>query len=210
MPNAPIVEPMSRLRSPEAATGLRARALLLVLQLLLLFSAGVHAAEDPAGPVLRVQAGLLAAAGSGWPPPPAEVQRLVAQNFDLDEITRAVLGTHASAATAAQRDRLARALANRMVREILHRPPVRDVAVVNTRAISATDWIVTTRSETGDGAPVVLGWRVRERDGTLRIIDALRNGTSAVITEHEAFISALGGSDLERVIAQLEQHSLVN
>jgi ABC-type transporter MlaC component len=181
-----------------------------LLLLLLLGSVIAGAAEDPAAPVLRMQSGLATAALRGWPPPREDVQHLVSENFDLAEIARMVLGKSGSAATAAQRERLARALGARMAREIQHRPPPRDAAVVSIRAVGATDWIVTTRSRTDEDAPLILAWHVRAQEGKLRVIDALKDGTSAVITQHDDFVAALRGSDLERVILDLERRNEAN
>lgn len=181
------------------------------LVFLLIALAGPAAASPaPADPVLRVHAALVAAADAGWPPPPRILEPLIAENFDLDAITRSVLGRRDDNASPVQRERLSRALGRRMVREIMHQRPVgRDdgFAVTDIRAIGSKEWLVTTHVHPAGASMLALAWRVRERSGEPRIIDVLRDGASAVITQHDEIVAALHQTDLDGVIGEIERRA---
>jgi ABC-type transporter MlaC component len=185
--------------------------MLAALVILLIAWAGPAAASpEPAAPVLRVHDALIAAADAGWPPPSRILEPLIAQNFDLDAITRTVLGRRDDNASSMQRERLSRALGRRMLREIMHqRPSSRDdgFAVTDIRAIGSEEWLVTTHVQPAGASMLALIWRIRNRSGEPRIIDVLRNGASAVITQHDEIVAALHQTDLDGVIAEIERRA---
>ena len=170
-------------------------------------SAGQPPAPDPSAPLVRLHAGLLAAAAAGWPPEPATVERLVRDSFDLPRIVSAVLGNQAASATAAQRQRLSDVLSRRMVRELMRRKPVDagDLQILGARSIGADEWLITTRVVTPQGDAAILQWRVRARREGLRIVDGLRDGASAVITMRQEIAEALRRRSLDDVIAEIER-----
>ena len=170
-------------------------------------SAGQPPGPDPSAPLVRLHAGLLAAAAAGWPPEPATVERLVRDSFDLPRIVSAVLGNQAASATAAQRQRLSDVLSRRMVRELMRRKPVDagDLQILGARSIGPDEWLVTTRAMMPRGDAAILQWRVRARLEGFRIVDGLRDGASAVITMRQEIAEALRRRSLDDVIAEIER-----
>ena len=53
------------------------------------------------------------------------------------------------------------------------------------------DVFVATEVTPGNGPPVNVEWRVRERDGTLGIIDVVVEGVSMSVTQRQEFGSAI-------------------
>jgi len=161
--------------------------------------------------VTQLHDGIVAAATAGWPPQPQAIARLVGDSFDLPAIASAVLGRAAAAATPAQRDRLARALGNSLVRELARRRPAQAdrFSVIETRATQPDEWLVIT-GFTPAGEPAInLAWRIRAGPAGPLIVDVLRDGASAVITEKQDIAASLANRDLDAVIAEIERRGAV-
>ena len=156
---------------------------------------------------MQLHDGIVAAATAGWPPDRQTIAQLVGGSFDLPVIASAVLGQRAASATPAQRERLARAVGNLLVHELMHRRPAPGdrFAVVETRATLPGEWLVITSLTPMGEATINLTWRVRGESDRPRIVDTLRDGVSAVITEKQDIASALRNSTLDAVIAELER-----
>jgi ABC-type transporter MlaC component len=171
--------------------------------------------EGPASPVLALRGALLDLAERGWPPSRPAVGALVRRHFDLNRITTTVLGKEGAAATPEQRRRLSATLATRLESEILRaQRPRRDdgFAVTGVRPIGKGEWLVNTRALATDRrgsapTPVVLAWRIRQGGAGPRIVDTLRDGQGAVVLQHEDFVNALRGHDIEWVIARMERRA---
>lgn len=170
-------------------------------------SAAQTSPDDPAAPLVRLHAGLIAEAAVGWPPAQAAVARLVADSFDLPLIARTVLGSRAAGATAAQRQRLADLLGRRMVRELMRRKPsgAADLQILGVRAIDRGEWLVASRVSMPKGEAAILQWRVQARPQGLRIVDGMRDGASAVITMRQEIEAALRRRSLDEVLDELER-----
>lgn len=174
-----------------------------------------QAAPAPAEPVLELRAGLLKLARRGWPPERAAVSPLVQRAFDLETITVRVLGAEGGGATSEQRRRLAATLSTRLENEILRAAAPRaddGFSVSGVRSIGKGEWLVHTRvlRPPANGAPaepVVLAWRVKSGARGPRIIDTLRDGQGAIALQHEDFVNALRGHDVEWVISRMERRA---
>ena len=162
---------------------------------------------DPAAPLVRLHAGLLAEAAAAWPPERAAVARLVGDSFDLAFIARAVLGARAANATDSQQRRLAGVIGRRMVRELMRRKPSgeSDLRILSVRALEGGEWLVASSVVMPRGEAAVLQWRVRSRPQGLRIVDAMRDGASAVITMRQEVAEALRRQTLDEVIDAIER-----
>lgn len=169
--------------------------------------AGLARAEprtaDAAQVVMRFHDGVAAGAPAGR----AGLAGLIEQNFDLAAIADAVLGRRA--ASPDERDRLARALAARAAGELIrHRPGEGDrFELVETRALGPGECLVVTRLARVGEAGVSLAWRVRARPAGPRIVDVLRDGTSAVITAKSDLAATLARDGIDAAIAELERRA---
>ena len=192
----------------------------LVLGALAVAAAGplLAAPPDPAAPVVRVRAGLMAMSAHGWPPTQEAVEGLLARNFDLDDIARAVLGPQAPPITPAQSRRLSHALGLRLARELVRAPPPGEgdgFAVVGRRSIGPGEWLVTTRgggrggmaSPEAPDQPLVLTWRIKMSRGSPRIVDTLRDGVSSVAVQRQDLAGALHGRTPDQVIDLIERRA---
>ena len=166
--------------------------------------------DAPAAPILRLRSGLLALARASWPPSPAELRPLVAETFDLPDITAAVLGAAAASATSEQITRFAQAFGQRMVRELARNRPEPDTdrfAIQETRPIAPGEWLVLTYGELPGGKPVVVSWRVRALPEGLRVVDVLRDGVSAVQVQHDDIATALRARPMDELLADIERRA---
>lgn len=194
-----------------SAVGMAARRVGAGLALAITYACAVCAAQqpatDPAEPLARLHAGLVAAGAVGWPPERAAVARLVAESFDLPLIARTVLGARDAGATAAQRQRLADLIGRRMVRELMRRRPsgAADLQILGVRAIDQGEWLVASRVTMPKGEAAILQWRVQARPQGLRIVDGMRDGASAAITLRQEIAEAMRRRSLDDVIDELER-----
>ena len=176
--------------------------------LLLLSASAAGPLEEPSAPLLRMKTGLSEAAKHGWPPLRHEVERLVAENFDLMAIARSVLGNRMNSVTPSQHEHLAHALGSRLVREIMGQAqPPSSLIVSNIRTIGAGEWILSVETPKDARPALVHGWRIRSSEGQMRIVDVLRNGTSAAITQRDELAAALRKSDLDTITTEIERRS---
>ena len=65
--------------------------------------------------------------------------------------------------------------------------------------------MVTSQVIQKDGPPVNLQWRVRKKDGGLRVVDVVVEGVSMSVTQRSDFASVIqsGGGKLDALIAHL-------
>lgn len=168
------------------------------------------ARSDPAGLITHLHDGIMAATTATWPPDRQSIARLVNESFDLPGIVVAVLGRHVAASTPEQRARLADGFGNLMVRELVRRRPAPGdrFAVIETRATLPGEWLVITRFTPSGETAINLAWRVRADADGLHIVDMLREGVSAVITEKQDIASALSKSNLDAVTAEIERRGV--
>lgn len=142
----------------------------------------------------------------------ASVERfrdLFRSNFDIPYISRFVLGRFWNAATEAQRDEYQRLFEDWVVRIYADRFSEYSgerMQVTGARAEGDRDVVVSARivSPAG-GAPVNVDWRVRDRQGSLQVIDVAIENVSMGRTQRNEFESVIlrGGGRVEALLADL-------
>ena len=139
-----------------------------------------------------------------------EFGRLFRESFDIDTISRFVLGRHWRRATGEQRKEYRSLFADFIVRTYAGRfrqYSGETLTVDEEREVNERDTIVSSRINTLDGPSIRVDWRVRTKGSDHKIVDIIVEGVSTVIAQREEFASMIrrGGGSIESLIAELRE-----
>lgn len=211
----PLIVAADRVHLSARPTGVGAALVAIVVVAALQIGSAAaqrHSQSDPAAFIATLRTDILAASAPGQPSDEARatLDRLVTEAFDLAAIAAAALRPAGDAATPQQRERLSRVLGRRMTEELVRRRGAREVefSIGDVRAIAPAEWLVATQVSPAGEPTVIVGWRVRNVAGGLRIVDVVRNGVSIVITQRQEIASALRAQrPLDSIIDDIERHA---
>lgn len=128
-------------------------------------------------------------------------RELLHSSFDLTEISRFILGRYWRTATSEQQREFLRLFEDLTVLTWVKRFDDyggETMDVVQTTREGDQGLLIETRVNRSAGQPVVVTWRVRDKDGRLKVIDIVVEGVSMAITYRSEYGSALqsaGGLD---------------
>lgn len=135
-----------------------------------------------------------------------KVQVLLSETFDLQLIGRYVMGPAWKKATPEQQDQY-QTLFRQFVLQTYSRRlggySGQTFVVVNAKPIGKRDVLVSTRIARPSGPPVVAGWRVRQKDGSHRILDVMVSGVSMVVTQRSEFRAVVRRQGINGLIETL-------
>jgi len=123
-----------------------------------------------------------------------QFRALFHKGFDVPTIARFVLGRYWGVATHAQQQEYLKQFEEMVVRSYAARFDSyrgERFRITSSRPDGSHDVFVATEVTPGNGPPVNVEWRVRERDGTLGIIDVVVEGVSMSVTQRQEFGSAI-------------------
>lgn len=127
--------------------------------------------------------------------------------FDLPFIGRFVLGRHWQEASEEQRQEYQDAFAQFVVHSYASRladETVTGFSITNIRALDDRDVLVQTVIERPGGAPPLnYGWRVRDTDAGLKVIDIVVENVSLVVTQRSEFSAVVQRQGLDGLIRAL-------
>ncbi len=172
---------------------MRRLRLVLLVPFLLFALAGPAAAGDGAGGFIRDLAAKVLPQLTD-PSIPLEQRRMrfrevLNRDFDLDKIGKLVLGRHWRRAKPAKRKEFRGLLENYLSGLYARRfedLAGLDIEVDGVRDFEGWSMVYTTATRT-NGAPVMLDWRVDDKDGSYAITDLVIEGVSMVIAQREEF-----------------------
>ena len=175
---------------------------------------GAAQASEPASPQGAVefvetlgQAAISASEFEGRSERKDAIRSLIRVGFDLDVISRIVLGKFWNRAKAVQRaefkdlfnDYLVNSFANHLNR-------IDALTVVASNRVAGDDFLVRTSiNRVSDTANAV--WRVRAWDGEYRIIDVMIDGISLALTHRSEFASVIQRDGFERLLQILRKRT---
>ena len=148
--------------------------------------------------------------------PPSErsqrVRTLLLQYFDIQTIGRFVLGPYWSQATDSQRQEYFKLFENMIVRTYTHRFEEYSGQSFVVKGIASggeQDSMVSSVINQPDGPPVHVDWRVRNENGTYKIVDVLVENVSMSITQRADFASIIqnGGGKVDALLTALENQT---
>ncbi len=125
----------------------------------------------------------------------AEFRRFLTSKFDLDLVSRFVMGKHWRRATAAQRAEYRTLFEDFIVATYARRLGAYSGETLVTRGVRKAgrkDKAVETVLNRPQGAPVSIAWRLRaQKDGGWRIIDIAVEGVSLAVTQRSEFAAVI-------------------
>ena len=134
---------------------------------------------------------------------------VMARGFDVPTVTRFVLGRHWRTATDEQRAEFSALLLDFLVRVYLSRFDANayggeQFAVLSAIADESGDTIVRSQVvRPADVPPVGLDFRVRPKDGSLKVIDLYVEGISMLRTHRVEFDSAINRNGIDGLLSDI-------
>lgn len=136
----------------------------------------------------------------------AQFRDLVREGFDLELIGRFALGNSWRSATPAQQQEYQRLFATYVLDSYSRRLGAykdESFKVTGAGPYGSSDALIQTEIDRPDGAPITAGWRVRDIDGHMKIIDVIVEGVSMALTQRQEFASVVQRSGLDGLIDDL-------
>jgi phospholipid transport system substrate-binding protein len=135
-------------------------------------------------------------------------RRLFFKGFDVHTISRFVLGRYWREATPDQQQEYQALFADFILDTYARRfsrYSGETLKVDGERQLDDKDTLVASEIASPDGVLVKVDWRVRRRDGDLKIIDVVVENKSMGISQREDFASVIrrGGGNIEALLAEL-------
>lgn len=144
------------------------------------------------------------------------VRALLTENFDIATISKFVLGTHWREATDAQRGEYGKLFEEMIVQTYTQRfadYSGQSFKVNGATADGSKDTIVNSVIlQNGGGPPVDVDWRVRDKGGSLKIVDVLVDNISMSVTQRSDFDFVIqgGGGKVETLLSTLRKRTAKN
>ena len=139
-----------------------------------------------------------------------EFRRLLHKGFDVDEISRFVLGRFWRQATDEQKSEYRKLFEDYLVKAYSAR--LGDYSgetflVKNFNPTEDDDVVVHSQIDRPGAEPIRVDWRCRKSDSDYKIIDVVVDGVSMAITQRQEFTSVIqnGGGKIDVLIDQLRK-----
>ncbi len=138
------------------------------------------------------------------------VRGLLRNYFDVNTIARFTLGPNWRNATDAEKSEYIKLFENMIVTTYAQRFSEysgQEMKVGKSTKQSERDTEVASQIIQKDGPPVSVNWRVRNTNGTLKIIDVIVEGVSMSVTQRSDFASVIqsGGGKVEALLEALRK-----
>jgi phospholipid transport system substrate-binding protein len=140
----------------------------------------------------------------------SRVRSLLRTNFDVSTIGRFALGTYWKDATADQRTKYMGLFENMIVKTYSQRFAEysgQQFKVGKVLESSARDSVVDSQIIQDGGPPVSVQWRVRNKEGQMKVVDVIVEGISMGVTQRSDFAAVIqsGGGKVDALLASLEK-----
>ncbi len=140
----------------------------------------------------------------------AKFRVLLQKNFDMGTIGRFALGKNWRVATPAQQNEYLKLFENMIVRVYSSRfndYNGQNFNVVSARDTGKQDFLVTSYIVPPSGSKVQVDWRVRDKNGSMKVIDVIIEGVSMSLTQRSDFSSVIqrGGGNIQVLIDHLKK-----
>lgn len=138
----------------------------------------------------------------------AAFKKLLGSKFDMQTIGRFALGRHWHTATPEQRKEYLK-LFQQMTVEVYSQRfsdyQGQSLKVQGSRPEGTADILVNSVILQDSGPEVKVDWRVRQKNGTYKVVDVIVEGVSMAVTQRSDFSSVIqrGGGNLEVLLAHL-------
>ena len=136
-----------------------------------------------------------------------EFKQIFHEGFDLDLIGRFVLGNSWRTASPEQKEQYRTLFETWVLNTYTRRIGAyrgETFKVVGQQPIAETDALVETEIDRAEGPPIKAGWRVRNVQGQMKIIDVLVEGISMALTQRQEFASVIQHEGLDGLLHELK------
>lgn len=143
----------------------------------------------------------------------SEFKSLLSSSFDMDSIARFSLGQYWNTATSAQKQEYMSLFRKMVVNVYAQRfgdYKGQKFEVKSARPVGNADVLVTSYIVPTDGSDnIQVDWRVRNKGGTMKIVDVLVSGVSMSVTQRSDFSSVIqrGGGGVDVLLKYLKEKS---
>ncbi len=137
-----------------------------------------------------------------------EFQSILREGLDLDIIGRFVLGNSWRSATPRQQATFIDLFSVYVLDAYSRRLGTysdETIKLTGAGPIAETDALIDSEVDRPDGPPVKVGWRVRDVDGHMKIIDVIVEGLSMALTQRQEFAAVIQHSGLDGLVEELRQ-----
>ena len=139
-----------------------------------------------------------------------EFRKLLQSSFDMNMIARFAMGRYWRTASKAQQTEYLNLFENMIVDVYSSRfgeYKGEKFNIVGSRADGKSDILVNSHIIPNNGSKVKVDWRVREKNGQMKIIDVIIEGVSMSLTQRSDFSSVIqrGGGDVEVLLKHLRK-----
>jgi len=142
----------------------------------------------------------------------ADFHRLLLTGFDLDTISRLVLGRFWRQASDAQKSDFRTVFESYVTKTYAQRLGHYEgetFKVGSTRATDDGDVMVQSEIDRPNGPPIHVDWRTHKEDAGYRIVDVVIDGVSMMQTQREEFAAVIqkNGGNVDALLSQLRQRT---
>jgi len=136
------------------------------------------------------------------------VRTLLRENFDVQTIGRFVMGPAWKDATDAQKTQYMDLFEDMIVGTYSQRfadYSGQAFEVTGSKEISDKDSLVKSKIVQKDGPPVLVDWRVRSKNGALKVVDVVVEDISMSVTQRSDFASVIDAGGVDGLIKTLKK-----
>ncbi|HKO09350.1 MAG TPA: ABC transporter substrate-binding protein [Alphaproteobacteria bacterium] len=136
-----------------------------------------------------------------------EFKQIFRDGFDLDLIGRFVLGNSWRTASPEQKEQYRTLFETWVLNTYTRRIGAyrgETFRVTGEQPIAETDALVETEIDRAEGPPLKAGWRVRNIQGQMKIIDVVVEGISMALTQRQEFASVIQHEGLDGLLRELK------
>jgi phospholipid transport system substrate-binding protein len=137
-----------------------------------------------------------------------EFKTILNRDFDLSTIGRFALGRYWKSADKGQRDeylKLFKTMVVDVYSQRFQNYNGQQIEVIGSRPEGKRDVLVSSLLKQSSGPDVRLDWRVREKNGSFKVVDVIVEGVSMSLTQRSDFASVIqrGGGNVEALLEHL-------
>ena len=171
----------------------------------------VHAAETPTAVVEQITSrviAILADPATSADDKRHRVEDVVYANIDFETLSRLVLARNWSRFTEPQQAEFMKQFKEHLAMTYgrnVENYKNEKVTITGSREETKSDWTVKTKILRGGPGDILVDYRLRQRDGSWRIIDVIIEGVSLVSNFRSQFQDVVSGGGPEHLIALLRE-----
>jgi phospholipid transport system substrate-binding protein len=138
----------------------------------------------------------------------AKLADVLRRGLDIDGMAKFTLGRHARTLSPDQVKAFDLAFERNVVEtysDLLARQTVADVTIGQAEKKGERDYLVESTVAKPGAPAAVYGWRVRDTDAGMKVVDVVVGGVSMLVTKRQEFASVIQREGIDGLIRRLQQ-----